>query len=186
MREWYRPRPCNQIEPPQSTGPDKSGVHGSFPHLSHHNRRPHLGSVARRAAQRARAAVERLAAAQAALWLGRSVASRDRRWLRCRFGERLPASIQPRCRSYPRLCARAGPSPIKAVASRLSCCCMQLVIEARRHGAAVLKIEPDLPDTPATRSLLQSYGFAPSSQTVQPPSTILLDISGAEPRSLGA
>ena len=53
-------------------------------------------------------------------------------------------------------------------------------LEARRQGAAVLKIEPDLPDTAENRALLRSYGFSPSSQTVQPPSTILLDISGAE------
>ena len=57
--------------------------------------------------------------------------------------------------------------------------------EARGQGAAVLKIEPDLPDTPANRALLQSYGFVPSSQTVQPPSTIILDISGAEDAVLG-
>ena len=49
----------------------------------------------------------------------------------------------------------------------------------------MLKIEPDLPDTPANRVLLQSYGFVPSSQTVQPPSTIILDISGAEDAVLG-
>ncbi|MFN8464232.1 MAG: peptidoglycan bridge formation glycyltransferase FemA/FemB family protein [Caldilineaceae bacterium] len=53
-------------------------------------------------------------------------------------------------------------------------------LEARRHGAAVLKIEPDLPDTADNRALLRSYGFSPSSQTVQPPSTITLDINGTE------
>jgi peptidoglycan pentaglycine glycine transferase (the first glycine) len=57
--------------------------------------------------------------------------------------------------------------------------------EARQQHAAVLKIEPDLPDTPASRSLLQSYGFVPSPQTVQPPSTIMLDISGGEDAVLG-
>ena len=49
----------------------------------------------------------------------------------------------------------------------------------------MLKIEPDLPDSPANRALLQSYGFKPGSQTVQPPSTIILDISGAEDAVLG-
>ncbi|MFN8486463.1 MAG: peptidoglycan bridge formation glycyltransferase FemA/FemB family protein [Caldilineaceae bacterium] len=52
--------------------------------------------------------------------------------------------------------------------------------ECKRHGAALLKIEPDLPDTPVNRALLASYGFRPSQQTVQPPSTLLLDINGAE------
>jgi peptidoglycan pentaglycine glycine transferase (the first glycine) len=51
---------------------------------------------------------------------------------------------------------------------------------AARHGAAVLKIEPELLDTPANRALLTSNGFRPSAHTIQPPSTILLDISGEE------
>ena len=50
----------------------------------------------------------------------------------------------------------------------------------RMRGAAVLKIEPDLPDTWANRALLASYGFRPSSQTIQPPSTTVLDIFGSE------
>ena len=56
----------------------------------------------------------------------------------------------------------------------------EIKAECKRQGAALLKIEPDLPDTPANRALLTSYGFRPSQQTVQPPSTILLDISGSE------
>lgn len=50
----------------------------------------------------------------------------------------------------------------------------------RRRGASFLKIEPDLPDTPENRTLLTSFGFKPSPQTVQPPSTITIDISGDE------
>ncbi len=50
----------------------------------------------------------------------------------------------------------------------------------RQAGAAFLKIEPELPDTPANRALLHSYGFTPSPQTVQPPSTIVLDLTGDE------
>lgn len=46
----------------------------------------------------------------------------------------------------------------------------------RKEGAALLKIEPDLPDTPANRKLLQGYGFVASQQNVQPQSTIILDI----------
>ncbi len=44
----------------------------------------------------------------------------------------------------------------------------------------VLKIEPDLPDTAANRALLTRYGFRPSPQTVQPRSTVILDIRGDE------
>lgn len=56
----------------------------------------------------------------------------------------------------------------------------EIMAECRRQGASVFKIEPDLPDTPLNRVLLQSYGFRPSAQTVQPSSTILLDIADAE------
>ncbi|MBP7964570.1 MAG: peptidoglycan bridge formation glycyltransferase FemA/FemB family protein [Caldilineaceae bacterium] len=52
--------------------------------------------------------------------------------------------------------------------------------KAKRNGAAFLKIEPDLPDTAENQNLLTSYGFRPSPQTVQPRSTIVLDISGDE------
>jgi peptidoglycan pentaglycine glycine transferase (the first glycine) len=50
--------------------------------------------------------------------------------------------------------------------------------EAKLRGAILLKVEPDLPDTAENRALLQAYGFEPSPQTVQPRSTILLDIAG--------
>lgn len=53
---------------------------------------------------------------------------------------------------------------------------LQLATSCRREGAALLKIEPDLPDTPANRALLRSYGLRPSPQTIQPRSTIVLDI----------
>ena len=58
--------------------------------------------------------------------------------------------------------------------------------ESRRLGAAVLKIEPDLPDTAANRALLHGYGFAPSRQNIQPPSTVVVDLAGAEDTILGA
>ncbi len=54
----------------------------------------------------------------------------------------------------------------------------QMVAVSRQAGAAVLKLEPNLPDTPANRRLLASYGLRPSRQTIQPPSTIIVDISG--------
>ncbi len=50
----------------------------------------------------------------------------------------------------------------------------------RRRGAAILKIEPDLPDSATNRALLQSYGFRPSLQTVQPRSSTIIDISDSE------
>jgi lipid II:glycine glycyltransferase (peptidoglycan interpeptide bridge formation enzyme) len=48
------------------------------------------------------------------------------------------------------------------------------------EGAVALKIEPDLPDTPRFRRLLFELGFRPSNHTVQPRSTIVLDIGGDE------
>jgi len=52
--------------------------------------------------------------------------------------------------------------------------------ESRRLGASVLKIEPELPDSLQNRALLHKYGFTPSKQTVQPRSTIVLDIGQDE------
>ncbi len=63
---------------------------------------------------------------------------------------------------------------------------LALRAESRRLGAAVLKIEPDLPDTAANRALLHGYGFAPSRQNIQPPSTVVVDLAGAEDTILGA
>jgi len=48
---------------------------------------------------------------------------------------------------------------------------------ARPRGVVCLKIEPDRRDTPEVRQQLASLGFRPSPQTVQPPRTILIDIS---------
>jgi lipid II:glycine glycyltransferase (peptidoglycan interpeptide bridge formation enzyme) len=50
----------------------------------------------------------------------------------------------------------------------------------REHGASVLKVEPELADTPANRATLASLGLRPSMQSVQPRSTIQLDITGSE------
>ena len=57
--------------------------------------------------------------------------------------------------------------------------------DARAAGAAILKLEPGLPDTPAARALLASYGFEPSPQTVQPPSTVVVNLCGTEEEILG-
>jgi peptidoglycan pentaglycine glycine transferase (the first glycine) len=47
---------------------------------------------------------------------------------------------------------------------------------ARRKRAILLKIEPELPDSPALVRQLHSCGFHPSQQTVQPRSTIHIDL----------
>ncbi|MEM7126571.1 MAG: peptidoglycan bridge formation glycyltransferase FemA/FemB family protein [Chloroflexota bacterium] len=57
--------------------------------------------------------------------------------------------------------------------------------DGRQNGAGILKIEPELPDTEENRALLYEYGFHPSGQTVQPRSTIHLDISGTEEAIMG-
>ena len=49
-----------------------------------------------------------------------------------------------------------------------------------RHGASVLKIEPEVADTPAHRAMLTQLGLRPSLQSIQPRSTIQLDIAGNE------
>ncbi len=51
---------------------------------------------------------------------------------------------------------------------------------ARMRGASVLKIEPELADTLAHRRLLYAMGFRPSPQTVQPRSSVTLDIADDE------
>jgi lipid II:glycine glycyltransferase (peptidoglycan interpeptide bridge formation enzyme) len=50
----------------------------------------------------------------------------------------------------------------------------------RARGASVLKIEPGLIDSPTNRARLIKLGFRPSSQTVQPPSTVVVDLRGTE------
>jgi peptidoglycan pentaglycine glycine transferase (the first glycine) len=51
---------------------------------------------------------------------------------------------------------------------------------ARRRRAFLLKVEPDERDTPALRERLAALGLRESAQTVQPPRTILVDITGSE------
>jgi lipid II:glycine glycyltransferase (peptidoglycan interpeptide bridge formation enzyme) len=55
-----------------------------------------------------------------------------------------------------------------------------LVTACRRQGALFLKVEPELPDTAQNRARLAGYGLRPSPQTVQPPSSIILDLGGDE------
>jgi len=47
---------------------------------------------------------------------------------------------------------------------------------ARQKGAVLLKIEPELPHGPAAEGPLQAWGFRPSPQTIQPRSTIHIDL----------
>jgi lipid II:glycine glycyltransferase (peptidoglycan interpeptide bridge formation enzyme) len=51
---------------------------------------------------------------------------------------------------------------------------------AKDRRAALLKVEADIEDTPENRDRMRALGFRPSPQTVQPPRTVLLDISGSE------
>ncbi|HPV07178.1 MAG TPA: peptidoglycan bridge formation glycyltransferase FemA/FemB family protein, partial [Aggregatilineales bacterium] len=51
---------------------------------------------------------------------------------------------------------------------------------ARRQGAILLKVEPDERDTVEMRERLTALGFRESPQTVQPPRTILIDISDVQ------
>ncbi len=52
--------------------------------------------------------------------------------------------------------------------------------ECRRIGVAVLKIEPELADSPEHQALLGRYGFRASPQTIQPHSTIVLNIAAGD------
>ena len=56
----------------------------------------------------------------------------------------------------------------------------RLIHTAHAKGAAVLKLEPSLVDSAENRALLRSHDFAPSMQSIQPRSTIVLDISDQE------
>lgn len=48
---------------------------------------------------------------------------------------------------------------------------------ARRRHSYLLKVEPDLPDSQVMARRLADYGFAASAQTVQPRSTVHLDLT---------
>jgi peptidoglycan pentaglycine glycine transferase (the first glycine) len=50
----------------------------------------------------------------------------------------------------------------------------------RAQRCIFLKIEPALPDTAAIRDAIAGYGFRPDAPTVQPPRTILVDLSRPE------
>lgn len=51
---------------------------------------------------------------------------------------------------------------------------------AKDRRAALLKVEPDIEDTPEARAQMRALGFRPSPQTVQPPRTVMLDVKGTE------
>lgn len=55
----------------------------------------------------------------------------------------------------------------------------------RARGAIFLKIEPDLPDTPAHTATLAGLGFHPSPQTIQPRRSLIVDLRGTEEDVLG-
>ncbi|MBK8797310.1 MAG: peptidoglycan bridge formation glycyltransferase FemA/FemB family protein [Anaerolineales bacterium] len=82
--------------------------------------------------------------------------------------------------------APRGPLVNWADAAQVAALLALLRAECRRQHVAVLKIEPDLPDAPANRDLLRGMGFVPSAQTIQPPSTIVVDLDVAEAAMLAA
>jgi len=50
----------------------------------------------------------------------------------------------------------------------------------RQSRAMCLKLEPDLPDEPRWRDLLRSHGFRPSPHLVQPPRSLVVDLTPDE------
>ena len=61
----------------------------------------------------------------------------------------------------------------------------RLDAHGRGLGAAVLRVEPELEDSLAARDLLARLGFRPSRETIQPPSTIQVDLTGGDDAILG-
>lgn len=58
---------------------------------------------------------------------------------------------------------------------------LSLCDEVARAGRAILlKIEPDLPETPETKAILQRLDLQASDHTIQPQSTLLVDMSATE------
>ncbi len=51
---------------------------------------------------------------------------------------------------------------------------------ARRERAAVMLMEPDLPDGSETAALLTALGWRPAARTIQPRSTLIIDLEGDE------
>jgi len=57
---------------------------------------------------------------------------------------------------------------------------------AQARGAIAITVEPDLPDEVLHRERLQTFGFRPAPITIQPPRTIIIDITCDEDAILGA
>ena len=70
--------------------------------------------------------------------------------------------------------------PVPATIPALSSLLPQLDSLCRSRRAAFLKVEPDITDDPAAAESLRRLGFGPSSNTVQPPRTIKVDLRGSE------
>lgn len=87
---------------------------------------------------------------------------------------RLPGPLG--CIAY----APRGPVLDWSDASSVDACMESLHAASRAAGAILLKLEPDLPDTPENRARMAALGFRESAQTVQPPRSILIDLRGSE------
>jgi peptidoglycan pentaglycine glycine transferase (the first glycine) len=70
--------------------------------------------------------------------------------------------------------------PVPAAVDALPPLLPQLDLLCRSRRSAFLKIEPDLADDPSAAGALRRLGFRPSTNTVQPPRTIRIDIGGSE------
>lgn len=68
--------------------------------------------------------------------------------------------------------------PYAADPDSLSAVWAGIDLTAREHGAAFLKWEPGIYEPPEYAPDFARLGFRPSPQTVQPPRTVLIDISG--------
>jgi lipid II:glycine glycyltransferase (peptidoglycan interpeptide bridge formation enzyme) len=98
-------------------------------------------------------------------------------------GGRLVAGAQVLFRSFPLLSpylsiAYVPKGPILDFGNRETSEALLSAIHhlARQKGAILLKIEPELPHSPAAVRQLQAFGFRPSRQTIQPRSTIHIDL----------
>jgi peptidoglycan pentaglycine glycine transferase (the first glycine) len=77
--------------------------------------------------------------------------------------------------------------PVADWADRPQLAALVAAIDAvcRRRGVFCLKWEPDLPDDPGCAQTLRDLGFRPSSQTVQPRRSLVVDLAGSEAEILG-
>ncbi len=93
---------------------------------------------------------------------------------------RMPAGLG--CLAYvPR-----GPLVAWEDIAQVSALLLRIRQAARARGAIALMIEPQLPDGPECRRQMQDLGFQPAPVTIQPPRTVIVDLSPDEEQILKA